>query len=139
MNNLTRHGRLLSYCLAAAVGCGGDEKPNLLPVHGTVMLNGQPLATGQVVTMLETGRGAAGQIQPDGTFELTTYEKGDGALPGTHKAAVTAYENSDMTDPEADLGKSLVPERYGNPETSGLTIDVTADGENAPVLELTSP
>jgi hypothetical protein len=31
-----------------------------------------------------------------------------------------------------------VPQRYVSPDTSGLTIEVKAGEENAPVLELTS-
>lgn len=120
------------------VGCG-DGLPSVTPVEGKVLLNGKPFTTGRVMTMPDAGRGAGGEIRPDGTFVLTTFNDGDGALPGIHKAAVRAYENPNVTDPEADLGKSLVPKRYTNPITSGLTIEVKPEGENAPVLELKDP
>lgn len=122
----------------STLGCG-DSAPSVAPVRGKVTLNGQPLSTGMVMTMPSAGRGAGGEIGPDGTFELTTPEYGDGAQPGMHKVAVRAYDNSGVTDPELASGKSLVPSRYANPMTSGLTIEVKSDGENAPTLELTSP
>jgi hypothetical protein len=78
-----------------------------------------------------------GNITADGAFELSTFGSGDGALIGTHKVAVAAYEGT-ADGYEKELGKSLVPQRYNSPEMSGLTIEVTADGPNEPVLELSS-
>jgi hypothetical protein len=107
------------------------------PVKGKVLLDNQPLTKGGVVTLPLAGRGAHGVIQPDGTFELSTYGKGDGASLGPHKVAVAAYEGEAL-GPEADRGKLLVPKHYTNPDSSGLMIDVTEDGPNEPVLELSS-
>ena len=36
---------------------------------------------------------ARGQIEPDGTFELGTYQPGDGAVVGTHKVRITCFES----------------------------------------------
>jgi hypothetical protein len=91
-----------------------------------------------VGTIPEIGRGAHGDIQSDGTFELYTYSDGDGARIGTHKVGVAAYDKSGGRTPESEYGKLLVPQRYTNPETSGLTIDVTEDGRDNVVLELSS-
>ena len=110
----------------------------MAPVEGKVLLNGQPMTAGRVMTTPPSGRGANGIIQVDGTFELKTHNVGDGALVGTHTVAVVAYEGK-ATGPEAGPGKLLVPQRYINDMTSGLTIEVKADEENAPVLELASP
>ncbi len=118
-------------------GCG-PRGPSVATVKGKVLLNGQPLTKGQVGTIPSAGRGANGIIQPDGSFELNTFRKGDGALIGTHKVGVAAFEGG-AKGPEGGNGKLLVPQRYTNPETSGLTIEVKADGDNAPVLELKSP
>lgn len=142
MNNARRHRLLLiGTIIIACWGCG-DDKPALVPVHGTVLLNDKPMTTGKLTTVTEAAHGAAAFIQPDGTFELKTYESGvgsDGASPGMHKVAVIATEEPASNDPDAAPGKSLIPKRYNVPETSQLTIEVKADGENAPVLKLTSP
>lgn len=135
---LNATSRCFALIIVGAIGCT-DKTPGVAPVHGKVTVNGQPLSTGRVMTMPAAGRGAGGEIKPDGTFELTTPDYGAGALPGTHKVAVRAYDDAGVADPETTSGKSLVPARYANPMTSGLTIEVKADGENAPTLELTSP
>jgi hypothetical protein len=105
-------------------------------VHGKVTLDGKPLADGAVVTKPESGRGAQGFIR-NGEFELGTKGKNDGASIGTHAVAVIAQEKPANAGPESKAGQLLVPERYTNPDTSGLTIDVQA-GDNTPTLELTS-
>ena len=143
MINTTRNARL-AFCLAATIasssGCGEDA-PTLVPVHGKVLLNDKPLTTGRLMTVTEAGHGAGASINSDGSFDLKTYESGkgtDGAVPGTHKVAVSEYDNAD-TVTDAPRDKSPIPERYANAETSELTIEVKAGGENAPVLKLTSP
>jgi hypothetical protein len=119
----------------ACAGCG--SKSRVARVRGKVLLDDKPLATGSVVTLPQAGRGATGAIT-DGDFELSTFGD-DGALIGTHKVAVVANEPSQSTDAEAPAGKSLVPQRYTNPATSGLTIEVKAGETNTPTLKLTSP
>lgn len=124
--------------LATLVGLGcGDRRPELVPVQGTVLLDGQPLKVGQVLTQPDAGRGANGAIQPDGTFQLQTGRE-PGALVGVHRVAVVAYEAGDSTLPEAPLGKLLVSQRYTSAETSGLTIEVKRGSDNSPTLELSS-
>jgi hypothetical protein len=128
----------LAPALMATVFAGCPQStPDVMPVKGKVTLDGQPLTKGAIGTLPPAGRGANGIIGPDGTFELTTYAKGDGARLGLHKVSVTSYDMVG-TGPEAVPGKSLIPTRYTNPQTSGLTIEVTEDGPNEPVLELSS-
>ena len=128
---------LLLAVVAIVLGCG-KSGPELAPVRGKVTLDGQPLTRGHVGTMPSAGRGARAIIQPDGSFELHTYGDNDGARVGTHKVGIAAYDESGPRGPESEYGKLLVPKHYTNPETSGLTIEVTSDGPNEPVLELSS-
>jgi hypothetical protein len=137
--------KLVSTCVyfelvvAAAVvlACTGCQPTSSLGrVHGTVTLDKKPLASGSIVTLPSAGRGARGVIK-DGKFELGTEGDSDGAVIGTHKVAVIAREPSQGSGPEAAAGKLLVPEKYTNPTTSELTIDVKA-GDNTATLELTS-
>jgi hypothetical protein len=92
-----------------------------------------------IATLPAAGRGASAKIQSDGTFELSTEGKKDGATIGTHKVSVVAYDAPANAGPEAGAGKLLVPQRYTNPDSSGLTIEVKAGETNAPELKLTSP
>ncbi len=137
------HRYCLAYFCALTVilmctGCG-QKGPTTAPVEGRVLLNGQPLTTGNVLTIPDAGRGAKGPIQPDGSFQLGTFKTEDGAIVGTHKVAVVAYNLPANAGPEAASGTLLVPQRYTNPESSELTIEVKAGEVNTSTLELTSP
>jgi hypothetical protein len=106
-------------------------------VRGKVTLDGQPLAAGAIVTRPKAGRGAQGVIR-NGEFMLGTMGSDDGASIGTHQVGVVAQEKPQGAGPEAKPGKLLVPERYTNPDTSELMIEVKP-GNNTPTLELKSP
>ena len=85
----TSRVRGLMLLALAAVGCGGKYSP--VAVEGTVTLDGQPL-DGAMVSFLPqegAGRAATGMTDADGTFQLTTFQEGDGALPGTYRVIVT--------------------------------------------------
>ena len=103
-------------------GCGGG--PKIVPVSGQVFLNDEPLAAGVdgFVRIEPVGsRAATGKIDgKDGTFTLTTFEKNDGCLVGTHAVAVIVNATAGSNT------ISLIPEKYRESKTSELT--VTIDG-----------
>src|SRR5947207_1522504 len=111
------------------VGCS-RKGPVIAPVKGRVLLDGQPMTTGSVITLPTAGRGAKSFIQRDGTFQLGTFGATDGAIVGAHKVAVVAYDRPANAGPESGNGKLLVPQQYTNPESSGLAIDVPPEGNN---------
>jgi hypothetical protein len=125
----------IAIVASTLTGCGNGE--GLVPVSGKVLLDGQPLTQGNVITLPPAGRGASGIIQPDGTFQLKT-GKDDGAKPGTHKVAVVAYASGPGQGPESGTGQLLVPKKYTSPDTSELTIEINSSGDNHPVFELSS-
>ena len=122
---------IVFFCL----GCGPKTR-DVAPVNGHAFLDDKPMTRGYVGTLPTSGRGASGNINPDGTFELHTFSAHDGALLGTHKVGVVAYDESGQRSPESEYGKLLVPKRYTNPETSGFTIDVPEDGLDDVELKL---
>ena len=87
---------LLLACLLLCAGCGGApeiEIPQTHPAGGKVLKAGQPLTAGTVEFQPQgaAGQRASGEIQPDGTFSLSTIvdvEKVAGAVPGQYKATV---------------------------------------------------
>jgi hypothetical protein len=127
---------LLLLLFPFCTGCG-QSGPATALVKGKVSLDGRPLTTGRIITLPESGRGANGLVAADGTFELSTFGERDGATLGKHKIGVVAYEGTGG-GPESGNGRSLVPERYNNPETSNLTIDVKSSGDNFAELALTT-
>ena len=137
--------RLLSACFAIVgcamvVGCGGPagdpNRPATVVVTGTVTHNGQPVegATVAFLPKVPSDPGASGRTDASGKFTLTAFEPGDGAVPGSYLVTVVkteieggAVEQEDSTAAPV-MPKSLIPERYNNPQGSGLTAEVK-DGE----------
>jgi hypothetical protein len=91
---------ILLYALLGLTGCGGGSTD--LPtgrVSGKVSHNGQPV-TGGTVTFAPlksgvagggmVGKPASGPISSDGSFSLTTYSPGDGAVVGKHTVGYSA-------------------------------------------------
>lgn len=121
--------------LAIFPGCGSSDREETAPVTGTVTYNGAPLEQGTVIFYPATGRPAYGKIANGSLTDVTTYESADGAIPGAHKIAVQSTDNAADADPMA-AGKSLIPERYSDPEKSGLTAEIESGKENEIKLEL---
>lgn len=127
--------------LLCLVGCGGGpDLPPTAPVSGTVTLDGKPVPRGMVQFVPDASQGtqgppAVGAIDSDGHYELSTAGV-EGAVVGRHRVRVDAREpwtNDDDPPPE-----SLIPERYNNPGTSGLTVEVQPDTHNSIDLPLSS-
>jgi hypothetical protein len=138
---------ILPVCLMIAAGCGPD-RPLTIPVNGTVTVDGTPVEGASVMFMPQfQGRPAVGLTDTSGRFTLTTFARGDGAQPGQHKVTVTLQKTTGFVAdkdglsggiaPEGVRVEWLVPERYSNPETSGLSIEVR-QGVSPVTLDLTS-
>jgi len=133
---------LVSLGLMFGSGCFGKQGIETAPASGVVTYNGQPLAYGRVSFRPEAGSPATGEIQPDGSFSLSTYGNSDGAIVGTHQVAVVATEvdagvtNATPANTEMKVAKSMIPKKYTSFSTSELTVEVVAGGENQFTLEL---
>lgn len=139
---------VLTLALIAGCGSGG---PATIPIRGEVTLNGQPLKDvpqGLVHYLPKSGDGrqASGRIQPDGSFELTTFQKADGVVPGEYNITVSAYTTRPELTREqveaahgAGIAKArlLVPEKYTDASTSGLSDTVDENHSGFKRIELT--
>lgn len=130
----------LSLLLGAALLQGCHRGPKMVPVQGVVKYRGEPLTLGTVTFQPEQGQPARGNIQPDGTFVLSTLKPGDGAVVGIHKVRITCYsgqKGGERSGPgEQTLGKLLIPQRYTFFDGSGLTAEVASGGNEPFVFEL---
>jgi hypothetical protein len=124
--------------ISLAAGCSNSHELETASVVGEVTINGKPVEKGVVVFTPEAGRTGTGLIEPDGTFRLTTYRDGDGAIVGKHRVAVIVSDDSKSSGVEGGV-VSLVPPRYASAATSGLEYDVKAGQTNNAHLELKSP
>src|SRR5262245_59151744 len=123
---------LLAVTLASALGCANDAPPPPPPgpkgsVTGTVKFDGKPITAGTL--LLDSGKGyiAGAVIKPDGTFELKGTD-GNAVPAGKYNVAVTpppaappAAGATKMPEPAKIEG---VPEKFYNPLTSGVTVEV---------------
>lgn len=127
----------LVLLLAAPWGCGqsNPDLPRTTHTSGTVTYQGKPLEKGTITFISDTGHLATGELQPDGTYELTTFEAGDGAVVGHHRVKIVA----DTADPNLMPGsspgykppKELIPKKYADAQTSGL--EATVGEESKPI------
>ena len=124
-------------------------RPPVFPASGIVIYHGRPVADATV--MLESqspdeksrGKVAIGHTDSVGRFRARTYKEYEGAVAGLHRITVTKFEYIENkpanADPNIDyplIAKPLLPERYKDFETSGLTATVTEQGPNSFRLEL---
>ena len=159
---------ILLLGLAFVAGCSGAgaDRPDTVPVSGTVVYKGKPVEGATVSFMAEGApKPATGITDAEGKFQLSTFEFNDGAVVGEHVITVEKYEQGAeaaqttssmeeaMNDPNAlaemaaqfeeegeaaQAGpKSLLPPKYADPKTTPLKEKVTAEGPNTFVLQLT--
>lgn len=117
--------------LVSIWGCG-PSGPKTAKTIGKVTYKNVPLKFGSIIFQPEAGRVASSVIKPDGTFELGTNKPGDGAIVGKHRVRVvstsTQNPNFQVKDgQEMPTGKSLIPEKYGDLETTPLKDYVVED------------
>ncbi|RUL86183.1 peptidase associated/transthyretin-like domain-containing protein [Tautonia sociabilis] len=78
--------------LTLAAGCG-DAGPELVPVSGTVVVNGEPLARATVIfeptDTEDPNLNSGGQTDEQGHFELQTIDGRKGAVVGNHRVTIT--------------------------------------------------
>lgn len=139
------NGFVLVAALLTIVSCGcGSDAPKTVPVTGKVTYNGQPVTSGTIMLVpQDSGYGATGQIQKDGTFELTSFKPGDGAAPGNYSVTVQVFPEMGAGAPAvglpgAEFGegkKPPIPMHYMDPATTTLRAIIN-DGETELDLKL---
>src|SRR5262249_16639643 len=95
---------LLIGGLLIALSAGCSKYPATAPVKGKITINGKPVTTGRISFHPTTGeRRALANIQPDGSYSLTTFERGDGALLGHHKVSIKSTRIENAPSPPKDF------------------------------------
>jgi hypothetical protein len=133
-------GKLLAL-LVALTGCSCSRRTHkeVFPVRGSVVFEGKPTPNavvffhplGENKSGTPTSSGVVGQ---DGSFEITTFEPHDGAPAGTYAVSVIWKKSSGIGDRDEVY---LLPERYMNPQTSGLRVEVKEGPNQVPPFQLT--
>ena len=143
-NKFSRHIRscivlVIIFIIWPTIGC--DSPPNIVPVKGTVLLDGKPLVGAAVLFHPAVDERPAVGITDDlGTFHLTTRNQGDGGHIGLNKVSITKESGKpSLNDTEEGIQDFtlVTPAQYASPELSGLQIDVYP-GMGPVILEITS-
>ena len=107
------------FCVVLAVclsGCG-PEVPDTYKVSGKVTIGGQPASNVYVVFFPEEGRQGVGTTDENGDYKLTTFNEGDGALPGEHTVTISKRDNPEGT---GNAGGAPIPPEFAMRQTSTL-------------------
>ena len=131
--------------LPLVFGCGGDGL-KLAKATGKVTYKNQPLAGANVKFYPPTGPAAVGITDDNGVFNLNTNGRA-GAMLGLNRVTVTKMTAGTAgTQPKTTMTpedmrnmaksnikkentgpKSVIPEKYGDPDGGLLSADVSAD------------
>lgn len=120
-------------------GCGGaaSDAPELASLSGKVTLDGTPLASGEVVFQPVSGRPARADIVDGVIQNPTTLSKGDGVPLGELKMTVFSSK-PDPSDASGMAVISLIPKKYNDVSSSGLSCSVNAGEQNEITIELSA-
>ena len=140
------------------LGCSGGRDPNRPETHevsGLVTRDGHAIAAATVTFhSLDGSRSAVGITDDQGRYTLTTFVPDDGAVLGRYAVAIAQYDiprgvsgrdgsiadtgEQDVDEPEAGLAgrgesagpRNLLPEKYADANSSGLSATVAESGNN---------
>jgi hypothetical protein len=129
---------LSSIVGAGVIGCGSDL-PKTIKVTGKVTFDRQPPPGPGTVYFLpmEPAEGfpvrpATADFDRSGSFQTTTFNPGDGLMPGKYFMHVECWQTP--PNMEGKPVKSFVPRKYQSAETSGFRLDLTPDMQSQQLL-----
>jgi hypothetical protein len=119
-NALIVNGVSLVALLAAMIGCGSAQEFPLVPVSGIVTFAGGPCPKPGTIDFspmtVEEGlpqRPGRARFSEDGYFEATSFEEGDGLVPGAYSVRITCWEQPPSeNDPTSFERFNLVPSTF---------------------------
>ena len=133
---ITMRSWIMAAFLLVIVATGCKPSPFVLvPVSGTVLLDGQPLAGGVInFQPLATGANATGgpgstaRIDPSGRYSLATMSGQPGAVAGRHRVKIYSFnaETAKRSENGGASERERVPARYNY--KSDVSFDVPAAG-----------
>ena len=122
-----------AFVFAAGVlsGCG-QSGPKLYPVKGRVTLtDGSPVKYGQIILHADASKGNTTKEVSQGTIRNGEYTimtgAREGAPPGAYRVSIEAADEVDEKNPY--FTRWFAHEKYVNPDTSKLTMEVVESPE----------
>lgn len=124
---------IIAAIVLCATGCG-DGRPELVPVSGQVLIDGEPLKFGSIRFVPTGARSSSAELDEEGRFTLTCYEDNDGAVIGRHRVSVSAGETLNEVQIRWHAPKKYAKYKSSELEeeiteaTTTITINLTWDG-----------
>jgi hypothetical protein len=158
MNSHKERSRIMRYgvvsCCAVLLvsvlvaGCGGGNRAKTVAVTGNLTLDGKPVNEARIRFSPSgsntTGRTAIGDTDASGNFKLSTFEPGDGIIPGEYDADVIISKVVTQPIVTGDIAAKVaaeapqegdIPAKYLDVKTSGLHYTF-ADQDSGRVVEV---
>jgi len=136
------------------IGCDRSGRlEGLVPASGTLLFNGTPVEGATIIFAPDSDgsnvRSASATTDAKGKFTLATLQHADGAYPNRYQVTVTktlttgdlVWEES-ANDPgrgrliDTQMVADMLPAKYGDKDTSDLTVEIPSKGNKNIVLEL---
>lgn len=85
--------------LISCIGCNASDRPKTIPVAGKITFDGNPpqFPGGIFFAPLEVEegyprRGGRALFDVDGSFQATSFDDGDGLVPGTYRVRIESWK-----------------------------------------------
>jgi hypothetical protein len=136
-------GLVVILGLLTAGGCGGKGHRQVVPVRGQVFVKSkgksEPAKGARVVFHIQNddlNYNPAGTVQPDGSFQVSTYGPNDGLPVGEYKVTITWKGTKVQMGEVIDSGPDRLRGKYENPTKTPLRARVTSEGLDPKTFEL---
>jgi hypothetical protein len=129
-------------CLPLVIaGCSDNSQPARYPVSGKVLFKGKPTPYAIVCLIpadaSEDAEPAAGVVEEDGTFKVLSRKHYEGAEPGEYKVTISwQIPRNPKSTEDPNYGPELLPKKYQDIQTSGLTASIGPTDNELPPFEL---
>lgn len=113
------------------VGCGKGQLKTYPAKGKVVFADGSPVKVGTIeCKSFEHGVQATGTIDTDGSFVLTTYRDGDGAVAGNHKCVIVQFIPTENIPNFKPSPIGVVDRKFSSYATSELRLKISTTEPN---------
>jgi hypothetical protein len=127
---------LVASVLAAGCSDSGPKRLEVFPTTGQVTFQGRPATGAWVVFYPISGDTALpcpkAQVDGQGNFALTTYDREDGAPAGEYVVTLELRPPVNVGG-DIEAGPNVLPPQYSNPETTNIVATIAAGPNTVPI------